>query len=160
MTDILNRTVKTPAGEAPAVPVLLIALGAYLCWFGVHYWRSDTKYPTDPLKAVLTGQPLPAVDRSTGEAALKGIVSQASGGSTTEVGAGTVVGHSPGAGATATVMTKDQIKALWTGNGGPRERPRSRPPLPRPNRRGVRASRPRTRTAAPTSACGNSTPKA
>ena len=31
----------------------------YLTWFGVHYWRSDMKYPTDPVKAVLQGKPLP-----------------------------------------------------------------------------------------------------
>lgn len=121
MPDILDRTVSTPAGEAPVVPILLLAAGAYLTWFGVHYWRSDTKWPTDPVKAVLTGRDIPAPDRSADEAALKGIVAaaqQAAGGSVTETGKGTVVGHSPGAGPTAAVMTKDQIVALWTGNGG------------------------------------------
>ena len=118
MPDILNRTVKTPAGDAPVVPILILSLGAYLAWFGVHYWRSDTAWPSDPLKAVLTGKPIPTPDRSSGQAAIKSIVRTASGGSTTEVGAGTVVGHSPGAGPTAAVMTKAQILALWTGNGG------------------------------------------
>ena len=47
-------------GKPPAVPVILLGLGAYLAWFGVHYWGSDTKWPTDPVKAVLQGRPLPA----------------------------------------------------------------------------------------------------
>lgn len=52
--------IPTPVGRAPVVPVVLAGLGAYLAWFGVHYWRSDVKYPSDPVKAVLTGKPLPA----------------------------------------------------------------------------------------------------
>lgn len=114
MPDILNRTVKTPAGETPVVPVLLIVFGGYLCWFGIHYWRSETPYPTDPLKAVLTGKAIPAPDRSAGEAAIKSIITSSPSGNTL----GTDTGTSPGAGALASVMTKDQIKALWTGNGG------------------------------------------
>lgn len=118
MADILNRSVKTPAGDAPVIPILIVSFGAYLTWFGVHYWRSDTAWPTDPLKAVLTGKALPVPDRSAQEAALTSIVQNAGagGGSVTETG--NVTGHSPGAGPTAAVMTKDQIKALWTGNGG------------------------------------------
>jgi hypothetical protein len=116
MPDILNKTVKTPAGDAPIVPVLVLSLGMYLAWFGVHYWRSDTAWPSDPIKAVLTGKPIPVPDRRAGTAAIHTIVRSASGGSTTEVGS--AIGHSPGAGATAEVMSKDQIKALWTGNGG------------------------------------------
>lgn len=116
MADLMNKTVGTPAGDAPVVPVIILSLGAYLTWFGIHYWRTDTAWPSDPIKAVLTGKPIPEPDRSSGEAAIKGIVSGASGGSVTETGS--AVGHSPGAGPTADVMTKDQIKALWTGNGG------------------------------------------
>ncbi len=115
MPDILNRTVKTPAGDAPVVPVLILTFGAYLTWFGVHYWRSDTAWPSDPVKAVLTGQPIPVPDRSSGRAAIQGIVDSA-GGSVTETGSAT--GHSPGAGATKDVMNKEEIKSLWTGNGG------------------------------------------
>ena len=114
MPDILNKTVATPAGDAPVVPILIISFGAYLTWFAVHYWRSDTAYPSDPLKAVLTGKAIPVPDRSAGEAALASVVAGA--GSTTTVGS--AVGHSPGAGPTAATMTKDQIEALWTGNGG------------------------------------------
>ena len=115
MPDILNQSVKTPAGDAPVVPILILSFGAYLTWFGVHYWRSDTAWPSDPIKAVLTGKAIPTPDRSAGEAAIASIVAGAQG-SVTETGS--AVGHSPGAGPTATTMTKDQIAALWTGNGG------------------------------------------
>lgn len=43
----------------PVIPVILLGTGTYLAWFGVHYFDSDTKWPTDPVKAVLTGKPLP-----------------------------------------------------------------------------------------------------
>ncbi len=114
MADILNKTVKTPAGDTPVIPVVLMLFGGYLCWFGVHYWRSDTPYPTDPLKAVLTGKEIPKPDRSASSAAVEGIITSSPSGNTLGTGTGT----SPGAGALTTVMTKDQIKALWTGNGG------------------------------------------
>ena len=71
------RTISTPIGTAPLLPVMIMAAGGYLTWFGVHYWRSDTKWPTDPVKAVLTGKPIPAPDRSADEAAIKGIVTAA-----------------------------------------------------------------------------------
>ena len=116
MPDILNKTVKTPAGDAPVVPVLILSFGAYLTWFGVHYWRSDTAWPSDPIKAVLTGKPIPVPDRSADQAALERIVHNASSGGSG--GGGDVTGHSPGAGPTAKTMTKDQIRSLWTGNGG------------------------------------------
>lgn len=51
--------IKTPVGSAPVIPVALIGIGLYLTWFAIHYWDSDTRWPSDPVKAVLTGQPLP-----------------------------------------------------------------------------------------------------
>jgi cell wall-associated NlpC family hydrolase len=52
--------IQTPVGSAPVVPVVLIGIGAYLAWFGVHYFGSDQgKWPSTPVKAVLTGKPLP-----------------------------------------------------------------------------------------------------
>lgn len=59
MADLARRKLKTPVGDAPVVPVLFIGGGMYLAWFGVHYWRSDVKYPTDPIKAILQGKALP-----------------------------------------------------------------------------------------------------
>ena len=56
-----STTVETPVGRAPIIPVLLIALGGSLAWFlGVHYWRQDLKWPSDPIKAALQGKGLPA----------------------------------------------------------------------------------------------------
>jgi hypothetical protein len=117
MVDILNRTVKTPAGPAPVVPVMIIGLGAYLTWFAVRYWRTDTAWPSDPIKAVLTGKPLPVPDRSADEAAIKGIVASSS----TGTAAGQIAGDLAGSAATAITggtLTKDEIKLLWTQNGG------------------------------------------
>jgi hypothetical protein len=56
--------IRTPAGDAPVIPVAVLGIGAYLAWFGVHYWRSDVKYPTDPVKAVLQGKGLPGATRT------------------------------------------------------------------------------------------------
>lgn len=53
-------TVETPAGPAPVIPIIIIGTGFYLAWFGIHYWGSDTTWPSTPVKAVLTGKPLPA----------------------------------------------------------------------------------------------------
>lgn len=56
----MAQTIRTPAGAAPVIPLAILGIGLYLTWFGVHYWRSDQKYPTSPLKDVLQGKPLPA----------------------------------------------------------------------------------------------------
>lgn len=46
--------------STPAIgPVALIIVGGYLAWFGAHYWRSDVKWPSDPVKSVLTGRGVP-----------------------------------------------------------------------------------------------------
>lgn len=45
--------------SAPVIPLLLIGIGSYLAWFGVHYWRGDLKWPSDPVKSVLQGKGLP-----------------------------------------------------------------------------------------------------
>jgi hypothetical protein len=56
----VGADVKTPVGNAPIIPVLLIGIGGYLAWFlGVHYWRQDLKWPSDPIKAALQGKGLP-----------------------------------------------------------------------------------------------------
>jgi hypothetical protein len=74
-------SVKTPVGEAPVIPLFLIGTGMYLSWFGVHYWKSDVKYPTDPIKAILQGKGLPAATQtpSSEQAAVLAVV-QATGG--------------------------------------------------------------------------------
>jgi hypothetical protein len=56
--------VRTPVGDAPVIPLVLLGTGMYLAWFGVHYWKSDVKFPTDPVKAVLQGKGLPAATQT------------------------------------------------------------------------------------------------
>ena len=56
--------VRTPVGNAPVIPLGLIMIGAWLAFFGVHYWRSDIAYPTTPIKDVLQGKGLPAATQT------------------------------------------------------------------------------------------------
>lgn len=60
------------AGESPVIPLLMTGLGAYLMWYGVHYWRSsNTRWPSDPIKLVLQGKGLPPnVPAGSAEAAV------------------------------------------------------------------------------------------
>lgn len=48
-------TVKTPVGNAPVVPIVMLMIGGYVMWFGVHFFKGDQKWPTDPVKSVLSG---------------------------------------------------------------------------------------------------------
>lgn len=112
----MKSTISTPVGTAPVLPVLLMSFGAYLTWFGVHYWRSDTDWPTDPLKAVLTGKPIPEVSRAGDEAALKGVVTSAEAAATATASAGGGISNQPtgpAAGSTGSVTgTEIAAKAL------------------------------------------------
>jgi hypothetical protein len=103
-------SVPAPLGRAPLVPLLLIGAGAYLAWFGVHYWDSTTKWPTDPLKEVLTGKPATAPAGQTPAAGVAAAVSEGS------VTSGT--GASGPAPAVAGNYTLPEIEALWTSQGG------------------------------------------
>jgi cell wall-associated NlpC family hydrolase len=88
--------IQTPVGRAPIIPVVMIGAGFYLAWFAIHYWGSDTKYPTDPVKAVLQGKPLPAASGQASAASIASTVetqaqatasgSSAPGGSPTQTG--------------------------------------------------------------------------
>jgi len=46
-------------GNAPVIPLLSLMIGGYFLWFGVHYWRSDIRWASDPVKSVLQGKGLP-----------------------------------------------------------------------------------------------------
>jgi cell wall-associated NlpC family hydrolase len=59
--------------QTPLIPVVITSIGAYLAWFGVHYWRSDVTWPSDPVKAVLTGKTLPDNTRNDAQATAKTI---------------------------------------------------------------------------------------
>lgn len=55
---------RSSAGSKNVIPLLMVGVGAYLVWFGVHYWRSvSVTWPSDPVKAVLTGKPVPVNDK-------------------------------------------------------------------------------------------------
>lgn len=52
-------------GDSPVLPIVMILIGGWLMWFGVHYWRDKTTiWPTDPVKDVLQGKNPPAPDRA------------------------------------------------------------------------------------------------
>lgn len=94
--------VHTPVGDAPIIPVAMVLIGAYLAWFGIHYWRSDTKWPTDPIKAVLQGKPVPVPSGQTSSAQIASNLVAA------QPGAGAGSGTNPlgqGVGATPTPAT-------------------------------------------------------
>ena len=63
--SVSGGQVRTPVGDAPVIPLVVLGTGMYLAWFGIHYWRSDTKWPTDPVKAVLQGKPVPGQSTAT-----------------------------------------------------------------------------------------------
>lgn len=65
----------------PILPISLLIIGGYLSWFGIHYFKSDVTYPTDPIKAVLTGKSLPANTTASTDATLSSFIT--AGGSTT-----------------------------------------------------------------------------
>ena len=109
-----EKTIQTPVGTAPVLPVTIMVAGAYLVWFAIHYWRSDTAWPTDPIKAVLQGKALPESDYSSYEAAASGVVKGSTAGSGTSASSGSA---STGATPTGT-LSYAQLTALWTKNGG------------------------------------------
>lgn len=88
MADLLDKQVHTPAGDTPLIPVMLMAAGAYLAWFGVHYWRTDTAWPTDPVKAVLQGKALPTRSYASYQKAASDVVSGAQSAPATSGGTG------------------------------------------------------------------------
>ncbi len=59
--------------RAPAIPLLLLGIGAYFTWFATHYWARDKKdlgigtgtlWPSDPVKQALQGKGLPGPKQS------------------------------------------------------------------------------------------------
>src|SRR6266567_2703106 len=111
----MAATVQTPIGRAPVIPVVLLGIGAYLAWFAVHYFGSTTKWPSDPVKAVLTGKPLPVPSGQTTAAAIAGQVTANSPGQLAGVGAG---GSST---PTGNAISDDALKYVGQGYvfGGP-----------------------------------------
>ena len=109
----IGKKVKTPVGDAPVVPVFLIGTGMYLAWFGVHYWRADVKWPTDPVKAVLQGKSLPprtGTPTADQEAVLAAAKVQLGSGGVAAAGAGP---------AAANAVTGNQAAGVTPGTGQP-----------------------------------------
>lgn len=101
----------------PVIPVITLGIGAYLAWFGVHYWDSDTKWPTDPVKAVLTGKPLPVPSgQMTAADVATEVGSDGTGGPT-----GTTPGSVTGGTANGDAIANDALKYVGQGYtfGGP-----------------------------------------
>jgi hypothetical protein len=117
MAELADKTVHTPVGDAPVIPVALMVSGLYLCWFGVHYWRTDTRWPTDPVKGILTGKGIPKPDRSADTASLQA-VSQAyvPASSAGDYAANSTPG--PSGSSYGPGSTHRQLMTLWTANGG------------------------------------------
>jgi Lysozyme like domain len=113
---------KTPIGDAPVIPLIILMTGGYLAWFGIHYWRSDIKWPTDPLKDVLQGKGLPQSSKeSSSQSQLVSAVSSTSVTSDTGSAAGSGGGGGSAGGGSAGNLasyTHDQLMQLWQANGG------------------------------------------
>lgn len=113
-------TVKAGPVSAPVIPLLLMAVGGYLLWFGVHYWRSDVAWPSAPLKQFLQGKGLPDNTQDTADiqTELTAAFSAAGAGG----GGGSVSPSSaPSASGSGTTLTTAQIEQLWTQQGGPKD---------------------------------------
>jgi cell wall-associated NlpC family hydrolase len=102
----------------PLGPLLLIGAGAYLAWFGVHYWDSTTKWPTDPLKAVLTGKPVPA---PSGQQPAQSVATAVEAQDQTETGSPGAPGTEAGVSSTGSQIAADGLKYVGHGYvwGGP-----------------------------------------
>ena len=103
--------ITIPAGRAPIMPLIITGIGLYLAWFSVHYWGSDTKWPTDPVKDVLQGKGIPA---ATGQTTAVQIADQVEGAS-----AGSTPGYSSSV--TGAAIVNDALKYVGDGYvyGGP-----------------------------------------
>lgn len=120
------------AETPPVLPTTLIIVGGYMTWFAVHYWKDTAqKYPSGPVKALLTGKGLPAPVRGTSDTANltalgqqfanqagQGIGNLAGSTSTSNtVGTGAPQ-ENEGAHGGAGPYSPAQLQTLWTSNGG------------------------------------------
>lgn len=121
----MAQSIKTPVGDAPLIPLVVLGIGGYLAWFGIHYWRSDVKYPTTPLKSVLQGNGITATTAPASH--LSQLQSDVSGASAQEVNTNTSSTNQPPStttGITASQFTQvatfdhASLMALWEANGG------------------------------------------
>lgn len=104
-----------PSLNGPVIPLAVTGIGLYLAWYSVHYWGSDSKWPSDPVKAVLQGKGVPA---PTGQQSAASVAAQVE-------AAQAVIGQTPSSQAaaagtpiTATLYDHAHLESLWTSNGG------------------------------------------
>jgi len=84
-------------------PLAVSVTGLYFAWFGVHYWRdTKTHIATDPIKAVLTGKPIPTTAK--GKAPSASIKTGLTGGTTN--GGATPSGNGTAEGVVATAKSQ------------------------------------------------------
>jgi cell wall-associated NlpC family hydrolase len=125
-TRLTSGSVKTPVGDAPVVPIIMLSAGIYLMWFAIHYWKKRRQgggvlWPTDPIKATLTGSQLQlaASTQTTQQATLTADISalQPDSGSTSS-------GGTPIA-TTGSAIADDALKYVGQGYvfGGPADKP-------------------------------------
>lgn len=111
--------VKAGPVSAPVIPLLLMGIGGYLMWFGVHYWRSEkVAWPSDPVKSLLQGKGLPAQSAATPQSAYLAAYVAGAG---APPQASVTPSSAASAGGAGQVLSQAQIEQLWTQNGGPQD---------------------------------------
>lgn len=106
--------VKLNFGEGPVIPLALLGAGMYLAWFGVHYWRSDVRWPTDPVKNLLQGKPLPS-RTGTPTADQQAVLAAAK----AQLGGAAIIGATGPQGAAANAASANQAPGVTPGSGQP-----------------------------------------
>jgi Lysozyme like domain len=101
---------------APVLPLAVLGTGLYLAWYGVHYWRSSSKWPTDPVKSILQGKGLPAPSGQTSAAGLFQTAAAAT--PSAPGGVASAVGAAGAAPAVSGAYTLAALETLWTSQGG------------------------------------------
>lgn len=124
--SVSGGKLRTPVGDAPVLPILLLGIGAYFMWYGVKYWRSsNTRWASDPVKSVLQGKGLPPnVPAGSAETAVTtyeaGIAAAAPGQSTgTGQAPSTTTAGGRGSGGGGT-YSFGQLRNYWIMAGGPK----------------------------------------
>jgi hypothetical protein len=117
-----SKKFSTPLGKAPLIPVSLILIGAYIAWFAVHFWESDVKWPSDPIKSLATGKGLPATSANNAsyESEIGAIFTNADNptGASSSAGGGTTPGAAGAAAPVSGAYSHAQLEALWKSSGG------------------------------------------
>ncbi|HEY1706425.1 MAG TPA: hypothetical protein VGG75_42675 [Trebonia sp.] len=107
--------------SAPVIPLLLMAIGGYLLWFGVHYFKQtradgSVLWPTDPVKSFLTGKTLTTASATAKETAT--LTAAFTTAAQASPASGTSPSTAPSSGGSGQVLTASQIQQLWTQCGG------------------------------------------